>query len=629
MALNIPKLTKIVVDSVDVTAYVSSFKVEREFGEAISSCDVVFKKTIETAGGISFDENNAFHEITISRGIVTSTDTTIFKGEVTTFSKDGRNISCKCLDELHKAVRTEITKSFDKNIDTEAGVISEIFLTLITDYAGLNADGTTVQNSGAVNVLEKFICNHADVFERMEKLAEILDWQFYYNPADDKVYFEPKGTPSNSNILTVGTNVIVKPKWQYDKSQMCNKLTILGSEEIVETTESGQIGVTTGYSQVSVALENTPFSVKVFADAANPPTTLRTGGNESTTTYDYAVDVENKLVVWNTSQYTPGAADFVEVRYGYRVPRPVLARNQTSIDTHGLHQKAFFKSELKDVTDVEEFSKRYIQKYSTPFISSALRVVNVSDVYSGETIRCIDPNEAIDRELLINKVTMVYPYKFDTIIVSDKKLRVSSWGVQTMDRIRRLEEELGKSQDILVQIIDFSRSTKYKRRYMKLQKKTYDLPETDVFIFGSVNYGVLGTNKLGDSTGEVYSDVKISQGNNRYLELFYDNTFEDTGVTTANWDTVGEEISFTAGQLAQTSSIYLGDTDLVTKATLTVTVTGTLTLQMSADGGANWETVTSGVEHTFTNTGFDLRIKITESGAAVASVTALECTYTF
>jgi hypothetical protein len=40
---------------------------------------------------------------------------------------------------------------------------------------------------------------------------------------------------------------------------------------------------------------------------------------------------------------------------------------------------------------------------------------------------------------------------------------------------------------------------------------------------------------------------------------------------------------------------------------------GDLTLQMMADG-TNWETITSGSTHNFTNTGNDLRWKITSSG---------------
>ncbi len=40
------------------------------------------------------------------------------------------------------------------------------------------------------------------------------------------------------------------------------------------------------------------------------------------------------------------------------------------------------------------------------------------------------------------------------------------------------------------------------------------------------------------------------------------------------------------------------------------------TLQLSADGGDNWETVTNDTEHTFTNTGDTLKIKITASNTS-------------
>ena len=625
---NFPRLTLAKIDSIDVTSYVFAWKVDREFGEAISKCNLVLKNSV-TDTGLIFDELNSAHTIEIWRGATTTTDTKIFKGESIKVVKDGVNIALECNDMFYQAVTSEVTKSFDKDIDTEAGVVSEIFSTLINDYALLTADSSSVQNSGTINVLKKFICNHAQVFERCEKLGELLDWQMYYNPVDDKIYFEEKGTPFNSEVLEVGKNIISQPKWDIDNRQLCNKLTIIGGEEIVETTESGQIGVTSGYTTSSIALSNTPYSVKVYCDAANPPTTLKTGGNDSVTTYDYSVDVENKKVVWNTDQFTPGGSDYVEVRYSYKVPRPVLASNAASITTHGLKRKSFFKSELKDISDVGEYASKYILRYKDPFFSTNLHVLNVSDMYPGQTIRVIDSEQSISRTFLINKLTMSYPYKYDNVIISDKKLRTSSWGAKTSDRIGRLEEELGRSQDILTHLIDFSRSFKYKRRYMRMQKKTYPNPSTDVFILGNSLYGVLGTNKLGDSTGVAYADVRVTQGQNKYIELFYDDTFE-ASATTATWNTGNQRIDFTAGQIAQTEPIFYdaASTDTVSAATLTTTYTGTLTLEMSADGGSNWESVTSGVAHTFNNTGSDLRVRITESGAAVAQLTALEVAYT-
>ena len=652
MVLSLPKLTKIEVDSIDVTNYVSSWKINREFGSAITGGILVLKKTVENLG-ISFDDINVYHTVEIWRGKTTSTDVKIFKGEVETFKKDNANVICVIQDELSKAVRSEVTKSFDKNIDTEAGIISNIFITLMTDYAGLNADSSSVQNSGTVIVLDKFICNHADVFERCEKLADALDWQFYYNPTDDKVYFEPKGTPINSSTLEVSTNIIRLPQWSYDKTNMCNKITIIGGEELVETTENGQIGVTNGYTTTSVNLSHLPFSVKVYSDSGNPPTTLREGGNESTSgVYHYSVDIENKKIVWNTSDYTPGASDYVSVEYSYKIPKPVLAKNAKSISIYGTYAKSFFRNELKEVSDIEEYVKTYVSKYATPFLYSTLAVINVEDLYPGETIQVIDSLRSINKNLLINKVTMVYPYKFDQVIVGDKKLRTASWGANTMDRIRRLEEKQTQADEILTQIFDFDKEIKTKRRYMELQKKTYPAGSSDVMIWGSTPYGiwgtnkwgdtvsafllgsplyaVLGVNKLGDSTGASYVTQRITQGKNTYKEYLYDDTFKDSSNTTANWNTGTKEITFTSGQIAQTSAFFydLDSGNVITKATATVTVsTGSVSLQMTADG-TNWESVTSGTEHTFANTGSDLRLRITEDATSTATVTYIEVSYT-
>jgi hypothetical protein len=51
---------------------------------------------------------------------------------------------------------------------------------------------------------------------------------------------------------------------------------------------------------------------------------------------------------------------------------------------------------------------------------------------------------------------------------------------------------------------------------------------------------------------------------------------------------------------------------------------GNFTLQLSADGGSHWETVSGGVVHSFTYTGADLRWKITEAAGGVGVITGLE-----
>jgi hypothetical protein len=643
MATGKPTLHQFLMDGIDITDYVSSAGITREFSQAISKSDIQIKKTIEADLGILFNDDNVYHTIEIWRGVLSATETRIFKGEVLTFAKEGYNILCSCVNRYQEAVRTEVTVSFDANIDSEAGVISEIFKTLINTYTDLTADNTSVTNSGTTNILKKVICNHASVFERVNYLANTIDWQTYYSDSIDKVYFEPRGNPNSTDILEVGVNIIKKPKWDTDASELRNRVVIIGGEEIVETTETGRVGVTDGYTTTYVQLDKKPYSVKVYSDASNPPTTLRTGGNESTSVYDYSVDVINDKIIWNTGTYAPIANDYVIVNYSYRVPRPVVARNAGSITTYGERSKSFFKSDLKDVDDVESYAKTYVKRYSTPFVSSTLQVVNVDLVYPGQTIRCIDSIEGLDKYLLVNRVTMYYPYKYDEIVVGDKILRTSDWGTAISTRIRRLEEEQGKSQDILTQVLDFSKTMDLHRRYTMVQKKTYPYPSSNIFILSSRFYGILGTNKLGDSTGVSFSTIALNQGNNIYKEYFRDTTFKDAGNTTADWDTANKWIAFDANEVMQTSSLVTSNGNLGT-ATLTldetlITNPTRLTYYASANGGSTWLTITNGGTVTFLggDLGTDLRFKVVCSAVGTAKIatisgniiTPIKLAYTF
>ena len=135
------------------------------------------------------------------------------------------------------------------------------------------------------------------------------------------------------------------------------------------------------------------------------------------------------------------------------------------------------------------------------------------------------------------------------------------------------------------------------------------------FILGHVSQGVLGSNSLGPSGADqvvalVYND------NNTYKEYFKTDLFEDTSVTTATWGTDGLVFSASSEIGQSLATAYSADDpDTYTKATLTATGTtvANATYALSADAGVHWETVTNGTQHTFTNTGTDLRFKITST----------------
>ena len=135
------------------------------------------------------------------------------------------------------------------------------------------------------------------------------------------------------------------------------------------------------------------------------------------------------------------------------------------------------------------------------------------------------------------------------------------------------------------------------------------------FILGHVSTGVLGANSLGNS-GTTAVVALVYNDNNTYKEYFKTDLFEDTGVTTATWGTDGLVFSASSEIGQSLATAYSADDpDTYTKATLTATGTtvANATYALSADAGVHWETVTNGTQHTFTNTGTDLRFKITST----------------
>jgi hypothetical protein len=157
--------------------------------------------------------------------------------------------------------------------------------------------------------------------------------------------------------------------------------------------------------------------------------------------------------------------------------------------------------------------------------------------------------------------------------------------------------------------------------------------------------GDLNDQWLDYTRDDVLNIVNIENRNNVFIDRFVitttyastDNDFAsyshvDETNTTAAVDTTNREVTFTSGQVLQYLAVFKDASDspqAVVNATLTVTVdSGGFDFELSADGGSNWETVTNGETHTFTNTGSDLRIRITENNSSTGTITLIKCAYT-
>lgn len=518
--------TKVTIATVDRTSKLITYQLSDYSENEVSDVTLEFSKsiTLPTIG----------QALTIQRNLTGSFSSSdyIFQGEITNIDQKREKVVVVAKDKLYNAVKAEITRVFDKNIDTEAGNISEIFKTLINDYTDLTADSTSVQDSGTTYVLDKFVCNHSDVYDKLQELANFLNWQFYYNPITDKVYFEPKGFTNYTTGLTVGSggNILNIPIWKTDADSLVNYLTILGGETLIGKTET----FTTNGSITDFQLSFVPVDVKVFTSTDNGATyTEKTGGVlGSTATYDYTVDrtPEVREIIFTSppSASTPG----VKVEYTYNIPVAVAGKRQTSIDSYGQVQRTLQLNDIRTNADAIVRLNTHLDKYSEPFRSTMLNVSgSILDIKPGYLVSVNDTKNNVTGSFAVNKVVYRYPHSSDEVYIGDREVRTADFEFDILKKIKQIQDALTGTQTQVTSIFSLDHSIRFKRKTLTGTRQRviavqgvyddeirgvydqvyYENPPVISFILSSPIGGLLGTHKLGLSASAPSAITFVSE----------------------------------------------------------------------------------------------------------------------
>ena len=490
-------LTKVTIDTVDVTTKVLNYSLERVAHNEISIVKPNFKKSLTDL----LSNIKTGSTLEMWRGWTTSTDEKVFNGFVTKVNTDGKIYQIDGSDKIWQLINKSVTYSYDYTIDASAGKISEIFKDLVTTYGGLNADDTSIHDSGTVNIMKRFVCDHVDVYDRCMELARILDWQFYYRADTDLVYFEPRGHTTNANTLTVGKEIMAVPKWKENISNLINDITIMGGEQIVtnQQTEAGDGSTRTFTTKDKDGNAVKPTNIEVYID-----TVIQAGGiSGSTTDPDYTVDKEKKEIRF--TDIPAGATDIV-MYVSYIIPTPIHVRNQDSIDAYVPVEKTFLFPDLKDPADIELKANALLARFSVPFVSTKLKikasVLSTLGLRQGQTVRVVDSyntlgTSTIDRNVTVLKHTIRYPSDYDILAVGDEDWKSGEWETSIEERLRRVEEQTMERQGALLHIISHTHGVQVRRYNISVATRTI----SNSFVFGHEDNGQIGVTPLGDRRG--------------------------------------------------------------------------------------------------------------------------------
>ena len=147
------------------------------------------------------------------------------------------------------------------------------------------------------------------------------------------------------------------------------------------------------------------------------------------------------------------------------------------------------------------------------------------------------------------------------------------------------------------------------------------------WIAGSSTNGIVGVNtgtqgggqQVVGGSGRIARPKRVTNNNNKHIERYFQTNFDESNITTADWDGDGE-LDFTSGEVAQSTPVYY-DSGIASSATVTVegTGTGNLSLELSTDG-VIFSAATFGVQFTFSAEERAIYYKITASGSATLTV---------
>ncbi|MHA1481839.1 MAG: hypothetical protein ACTSQA_00190 [Candidatus Heimdallarchaeaceae archaeon] len=612
-----PLLCKVVIDGVTVRddssteKKVLSWEYERTSDVVISQLAMTLLSSVEDLVSLKVGQ-----VIQVWTGFITSTDKKVFSGFIAEISPDGGRVDLTCYDKMWDLVRKNVNTVYESS-GPQAGVISDIAKDLIETHGGLTA---SVVATGTIEgkTIGEFRCTHTDIWERLTALAKAVEYQIFYDPVNDTVHFEPKGYSDSTLTLTVGTQILGVPKWTNDTSRMVNDLRVDGAVSQTQIrlpngTEYGTIGTTANFDTDGILLDKTPENVELILDSSTPPVTVKIGGTkDSTTGHYYYVDRENKKII--PTEGTSFPTENAIVNYTWLAPSPIHQISQDSIDTYGTWEKQITLTDIQTVADAEARTAELLSKFSVPFLIGDLLVRSSSTISLnvGDRVKIVDsvstPN--INKELIITKQVIKYPGSNQEITVGDEAIRLADWQINVEERLKRIEEQLSlKNQDLILELRDFYNEVQISPRYRKLQtrdtstdalwdRETWDNSEWDEDYDNSM------------------IDNFVEQFENIYTEDFIDQDFEDDSGT-ATW--ASGSLDFTSGQVALSKSIDLRN-GVITSIDVDIDIeSGSVLIEVTADN-SNWETATNNTTHTFSNTGQDLRFRLTENNTSTAEV---------
>ena len=421
------------------------------------------------------------NEITVSRGIVSSTDRNIFSGNIKKIqNNDNGTITLHCVDPLQKLKYDLFTASYDKNIDPEAGELSEIFKD-IAEQGGFTVSRERSGTTSGYITADKYIANNQSRLNRLNLIQKILDWVFFYDYDKFFIRLEPKGFVEYPTTLNVGVEIKNILVWEEDIENMRNKITVEGATQLDTRIDTFNGDTTT----VEFELTYEPESIETTVGGV-----LQTLGiTGSSLVFDYTLDKDRKTIIFESGSIPGTGTGNIIVTYTTELPSPVTGQNDTSIGLYGLTQhESFSFDDVRTIDDAETRVTQLLNILSSAENSTVI-YTDEYDVQVGNSVPIIDSlNPTKSGTYIVESKIINYTESLDILKIGQPSIDIGNAFQTINERLNLLEGTDRKLGTILRQLIALVRTkTQVLRKSLVLEKRNM----TNSFIIGHQTLGRL------------------------------------------------------------------------------------------------------------------------------------------
>jgi hypothetical protein len=284
--------------------------------------------------------------------------------------------------------------------------------------------------------IERIVFRDKTVAEVIETISQAIGY-YFYSDKDKNAYFEAIASQASGEIITVATDSLALPEWEYNANNVVTKVIVEGEKQSFFTTEtfaaSGDTSLTLAHQPVG--------SITVVDDGTELLPTV-----DSSAVGTYSVDAENKLINFDSP-----VSGTVVINYTRAIPIKVTLLAEVFDDDGNqiIRERKIINKSIKTYADARTYGRGFLDKYSSPQKTAEILLKQfVPALQANQTVRVIDANEGIDEIFLIADVEYNYETGITTVTVGATPDLLFDWQKEVMVRLRELAQE-NTSEDLI------------------------------------------------------------------------------------------------------------------------------------------------------------------------------------